>query len=139
VALLAEVPLFDGLSKRQLKRVADSADEVRYSSGGIVFLEGDPASHLYVVAEGTARVFRGFVPSGRTIRRYGPGEFFGELAVLAGGTRSASVAAETSLTCVRISRTNLERLLKKEPDIAIRMLHGVARLAADLASEAHAH
>ncbi len=139
VALLADVPLFDGLSKRQLKRVAEAADEVIYREGSIVFLQGDRAVHLYVVAEGTARVFRGFVPASRTLRRYGPGEFFGELGALAGGTRTASVAAETPLTCVRIARTNLDRLLKKEPDIAVRMLYATARLASDLANEAAGH
>jgi CRP-like cAMP-binding protein len=139
VEMLAEVPLFAGLSKRQLKRVADVADEVIYRQGAIVFLEGDPATHLFVVAEGTARVFRGFVPSSRTLRRYGPGEIFGELGALISGNRAASVAAETGLTCVRISRSNLDHLLKKEPDIAVRMLYAVAGFAAQLASEAAAH
>ncbi|MGZ4109402.1 MAG: cyclic nucleotide-binding domain-containing protein [Actinomycetota bacterium] len=139
IDLLAEVPLFAGLSKRQLKRVAEAADEVIYRERAIVFLEGDTATHLFVVAEGTARVFRGFVPSSRTLRRYGPGEIFGELGALTNSPRGASVAAETPLTCVRISRTNLDRLLKKEPDIAVRMLYATARFAAELASEAAAH
>jgi len=134
-ALLAEVPLFAGLSKRQLRRVAGASEEVRYSAGTIVFLQDAAAANLYVVIEGTARVFRGFTPSARTVRRFGPGEFFGDLAVLSGGRRTASVIAETPLTCIRLSRSALDRLLRKEPDIAVRMIHVLAARMSELVRE----
>jgi CRP/FNR family cyclic AMP-dependent transcriptional regulator len=133
--MLAGVPLFAGLSRRQLRRVASAAEEVGYNAGAVIFLQDDSAVHLYVIVEGTVRVFRGFTPSARAIKRFGPGEFFGDLAVLNGGRRTASALAETAVTCIRVSRTNLDRLLKKEPDIAVRVVHTLAERMAQVVRE----
>lgn len=133
--MLAEVPLFAGMSKRQLRRVATAAEEVRFNEDAVIFLQDDSAVHLYVIVEGTVRVFRGFTPSARTIKRFGPGEFFGDLAVLTGGRRTASALAETPVTCIRVSRSKLDRLLKKEPDIAVRVVHTLAERMAEVARE----
>jgi len=129
------VPLFEGLSKRQLRQVASAAEEVRYNAGAVVFLQDDAAVHLYVVVEGTVRVFRGYTPSARAIKRFGPGEFFGDLAVLNGGRRTASAIAETPVTCIRVSRSKLDRLLRRQPDIAVRVVHALAARMAELVRE----
>ena len=134
-SMLADVPLFAGLSRRQLRRVATAAEEVRYNERAVIFLQDDAAVHLYVIVEGTVRVFRGYTPSARAIKRFGPGEFFGDLAVLNGGRRTASAVAETPVTCIRVSRSNLDSMLKKHPDIAVRVVHTLAARMGELVRE----
>ncbi len=101
----------------------------------MIFLQDDAAVHLYVIVEGTVRVFRGYTPSARAIKRFGPGEFFGDLAVLNGGRRTASAVAETPVTCIRVSRSNLDTMLKKHPDIAVRVVHTLAARMGELVRE----
>ena len=123
--LLAGVPLFKGLSRRHLKKIAAAAQEVEHDPG-VLFFKDDPASTMYVIVEGKARVYPGFTQSGRPLARMGPGDFFGELAVLGGGKRTATVVAETPLVAVRIDRTPLLKLLRGQPDLAVRILQGMA-------------
>ena len=87
--LLSDIPLFAGLSKRHLRRVADLAEEVPFQDGRLMVQADSPGQALYVIAEGNARVFRGVVPTGRPIARLGPGDFFEEIALFDGGPRTA--------------------------------------------------
>jgi CRP-like cAMP-binding protein len=80
---------------------------------------------MFVVLGGTARVTR----RGRRVGVVLPGDFFGELSVIDGGPRSATVAADTDLTVLRLSRPTLRRLIEQDPSISIPILVGmVARL-----------
>ena len=127
--VLSHVPLFAGLSARDLRRVAGLAEETWFNPGRIVVQEGKTASSFYVVLDGTARVTRG--GAGRTVRKLGPGDHFGELALLTGGLRTASVIAETSLDTIRIQRTAFRKLLIKEPEVGLRLMAGLAERIAD--------
>src|SRR5947207_892521 len=73
---LGGVPLFDGVSKRHLRALATSADEVSFRSGETIVREGDAGETLYVMLEGEGKVSRG----GRGVGRVQPGDFFGELS-----------------------------------------------------------
>jgi len=124
--LLELVPLFSGLSRAQLSRVADLAQEVSYGSGRMIVRTGTPGLAFYVIVEGQAKVIRGKIASAKGQASLGPGDFFGEMALLDGGPRSASVVAQTPMTTVRIERAPFRRMLKDEPDIALKLLEGMA-------------
>jgi CRP/FNR family transcriptional regulator, cyclic AMP receptor protein len=124
-AVLAGVPLFAGVPKRHVARLAaDTVQEV-FEPGQTVVAEGMLGEAMFVVLGGTARVTRG----GRRVGAVLPGDFFGELSVIDGGPRSATVAADTELTVLRLSRPTLRRLIEQDPSISIPILVGmVARL-----------
>src|SRR5207344_1429042 len=88
VALLTTVPLFAELPRRHLRRLAGLAEQVRFGAGRTVVQNGSRGTGFYVIVEGTAKVTVGY--SNRAFARLGPGDFFGELALLDGGPRTAS-------------------------------------------------
>ena len=123
VAALETIPLFDGLAKRHLRKLAEEADVVRFLPGRPIVEEGEGGEAMYVVLSGTAAVVRGR----RSVARLIPGDFFGELSALDGGRRSASVVAETPVEVLRLFRHTLRDLLRTEPALVFRMLEGLAR------------
>ncbi|HEU4355613.1 MAG TPA: cyclic nucleotide-binding domain-containing protein [Actinomycetota bacterium] len=126
VRLLARVPLFEGLSQTHLRSVATLAEEVRYSPGRMIVRTGSPGAAFYVIVEGTAKVLRGKIATAKGTWELGPGDFFGEMALLDGGPRTASVVAETALTTIRIERGPFRQMLREEPDIALKLLESMA-------------
>jgi CRP-like cAMP-binding protein len=120
---LAGVPLFVGFSKRDLSRLAAEADELRFEPGQVVVQEGAPGETLFVILSGEARVVRG----GRTLARLRPGDFFGELSALDGGPRSATIVAETPVAVLRLFRRTLVSTVKREPQLALKLMDGIVR------------
>ena len=125
IELLAGVPLFAGLSRRHLRRLADLAEEVRFGAGRTIVQYGSPGNTFFVIVEGRVKVLAGY--SSRAFARLGPGDFFGELALLDGGPRTASVVAETPLVAIRIPRAGFRKMLKSEPDISLKLLEELSR------------
>jgi CRP/FNR family transcriptional regulator, cyclic AMP receptor protein len=123
---LSKVPLLSGLSRTHLATVAELAQEVRYSPGRMIVRAETPGQAFYVIESGEAKVLRGKISSAMGTWQLGPGDFFGELALLDGGLRSASVVAETELTTIRIERGAFRKLLKAEPELALKLLEGMA-------------
>jgi CRP/FNR family cyclic AMP-dependent transcriptional regulator len=123
--VLSTVPLFAGLSRRHLRKLAERADEVEYRAGETIVDAGALGGAFYVILEGEGKVAKG----GRTLARLGPGDFFGELALLDGGPRLASVTAATPMLTIRLFKRAFDRLVQEEPAVAARML---AELAARL-------
>jgi len=122
---LARVPLFAGLSSRHLKRLADSMQEVRYMERASVVKEGQEGDSFYVLLQGEAKVVaRGGTPVNRLL----PGDFFGEISLLDGGARTATVTTETPVTMLELKRTAFLRMLKDEPDVAVKLLSHTASL-----------
>lgn len=121
--VLALVPLFEGLSRRHRKKLADHADEVEFHEHETIVDTDQKGGTFFVILQGEAKVSRG----GRTIARLGPGEFFGEISLLDGGPRTATVTAETPLVAVRIFKASFDKMLASEPGIAARVLAVVAR------------
>jgi CRP-like cAMP-binding protein len=122
--VLSHVPLFAHLPARDLRRVAGLAEETWFNAGRIVVEEGQPGSSFYVILDGEARVTKG--AAGRRIAQLGPGDHFGEMALLDGQPRSATVTAETSLDAVRIRRAAFRTLLKREPDVGLQIMAALA-------------
>lgn len=122
---LARVPLFSHLSRRSLRRVADLAEEVRFMEGARVVKEGDPGDAFYAILEGQAKAVD---RRGRTVNRLLPGDFFGEIALLDGGPRTATVVAETPLLVLEIRRKGFLRLLAEDPSITVKLLEHAAAM-----------
>jgi len=120
--LLARVPLFAGLSRRHVRTLADRADQVEFRPGEVIVAEGMRGGAFFVIVEGEARVTRGK----RTLTTLRPGDFFGELALLDGGERTASVVAATPMLSIRIFKRAFDRLIAEEPGVAARMLSVLA-------------
>jgi CRP/FNR family transcriptional regulator, cyclic AMP receptor protein len=114
VALLRVVPLFSQLSHRHLRQLASRANEVRYGANRAIVREGTRGDSFFVIADGTATVRRGTRPIGTL----GPGDFFGEMALLDGRPRSASVTSDTPLVVVRLTRSEFNKALDANPSMA---------------------
>ena len=121
--LLAQVPLFEGLSRRHLKQIAEHTDEISFREKETIVEAGQPGGTFFIIVEGEVRVVRG----DRTIARAGPGEFFGEISLLDGGPRSASVIAETPVVAIRLFKASFDRVVRDEPRVAGKILAVVAR------------
>jgi CRP/FNR family transcriptional regulator len=134
-ALLADIPLFAGLSDRHLRRIAAVAEDRRYAAGRPIVQQGGRGDAFFVIAEGEAKVTMG--GSTRAVARLGPGDFFGELAILDGGPRTASVIAATNVLTLRIMRSDLRGILREEPDVALKLLEEVAGRLRDRRSPTH--
>ena len=119
---LRSIPLFAGLSDHGLKRVAELSSEFEAPAGWVLVEVGQPGSGMFVLEEGTVQVH---TPDGREWE-LGPGDFFGELALLTDHPRNARIRAKTPVRCLAISRADFSRLLKEEPEIAVAMLPTLA-------------
>lgn len=127
IELLADVPLFESLSRAHLGRLSGLATRSEFPEGKVVVARGEPGRAFYVIVEGAADVVSGPSADGRVEATLRSGEFFGELSLLDGEARSATVVAATPLTVVRIERTAFRRLLRQEPDLALKLLEAMAR------------
>jgi CRP/FNR family cyclic AMP-dependent transcriptional regulator len=119
---LAQAPLFAGLSGRQLRAVAKVSGIVHHEEGDTVVKEGAGGSVFFVVLEGKAKVVR----KGRTVARLRRGDFFGEMSILDGQPRAASVVTEAPSTFLSLAAKDFRRVLGEEPRIAGRMLEVMA-------------
>ena len=123
-AILAYVPLFHDLSKREIKKLAALCDVGDYMSGAAIVKQGDPGDAFYVVLKGQAKV----TSNGRFIGRLVPGDHFGEIAVLDGGERTATVTSETPMTLVILRRKQLIKALRDDADLSLHMMTELAKM-----------
>lgn len=121
--VLASVALFDGLSKRHLKQIAALATVDNYMEGATIVKEGESGDSFFLVLSGQAKV----LVRKRNVNRILPGDHFGEISLLDGGPRSASVVTETPMTVASIGRKGFERLLQNDPDLSLAMLRTLAK------------
>ncbi len=121
--LLARVPLLADLDPGELERIAQVAIPRSFPKGARVFHEGDTSDACYVVREGEVRVTREH-SDGRAIAlaTLGPGELVGELAMLDGGVRSASVEALTDVELLAVSAADMRGLLERNADITTKLV-----------------
>jgi CRP/FNR family cyclic AMP-dependent transcriptional regulator len=123
-AVIASVPIFESLSKRHLKKVAGLTSTVEFDAGDTVIQEGEPGDSFYVTVSGQAKVVTG----GKTMHRLIPGDHFGEISLLDGQPRSASVVAETPVSLLRVERSSFLKLVRDDPDLARALLASLARM-----------
>lgn len=121
-ALIKSVPLFATCDNRELERLGMLVDEVSLPAGRVLFNQGDNASELFIVVEGTVRVDR----NGTTIATRGPGEFFGEMALVSEGTRMATASCETDCRFLVLGHREFHSLMDEFPTMKMRVLETLA-------------
>jgi CRP-like cAMP-binding protein len=126
--LIGRVPLFAELSRPELDRIGTVAVPRSFPKGVRVFHEGDSSDACYVVRAGDLRVTREH-PDGRAIAlaTLGPGDFFGELAMLDGGSRSASVETLTDAELLALPAIDMRRVIAENGDIAAKLIVAITR------------
>jgi CRP-like cAMP-binding protein len=126
---LARVPIFAGLSRRSLERIARIAKEAELRAGQVLIQPRATGSGMFVLLDGAATVDI----RGKKVRELGAGDIVGELALLTeGAVRTARVRARTPVRCVAISRNDFRRILSDEPRVALAILETVAARLASL-------
>ncbi|MGQ0823596.1 MAG: cyclic nucleotide-binding domain-containing protein [Actinomycetota bacterium] len=121
-AHLAEVRLFSKCSRRDLQTIAKHAEIVEYEAGALVVSQGEAGRAFYVLLDGAAIVRR----NGRKVGQLGPGDYFGELALLDPAPRNADVVAQTRVTVARLLVSPFRKLLREVPALSERLLAGLA-------------
>jgi CRP/FNR family cyclic AMP-dependent transcriptional regulator len=123
IELLKTVPLFRGLNLKQLNELVRHVEEVPVPRGTMLAREGQPGNEFFVVLEGKAAVRR----RGRRIATLGEGDFFGEMSILDGAPRSATVAAETDGVVLVMQRQEFGALLDSVPGLAKKIAVGLSQ------------
>ena len=127
-ALLGRVPVFEALRPEDLVRVADVAVPRSFRAGEVVFREGDDSDTCYVVRTGHARAVREHADGRQiTLATFGPGDFFGELAMFDDERRSATVEAVDALDVLGIPGVDMRALLSRHPEIAVKLVISLGR------------
>ena len=120
---LRKVPLFSGLESRDLERIANSFKERTYSAGDTIASEGQGGAGFFVIAEGTATVTVHDQDRGKL----GPGGYFGEIALLDEGARTATVTAETDMTCYAMTLWEFRPIVETDARVAWKLVQALAQ------------
>jgi CRP-like cAMP-binding protein len=127
VDALARAPLFQGLSKKDLVALAKVTEDMEVPAGKELCREGDLGHEFFVIVEGDVDITKGK----RHLRTEGPGEFFGEIALLESTRRTATVTAKTPLRFFVLTRQSFSSLLHQQPQIERKILVELARRVLD--------
>jgi CRP-like cAMP-binding protein len=122
-AALEQVPLLTELTQRDRKRLAQTMKERTFPAGREVVVEGRNGVGFFIIADGTAAVSIG----NRVIKMLGPGDYFGEMALLHGGERSATVTADSELRCLTITSWGFKNFVLEHPQVAWALLQTLAQ------------
>ncbi len=132
VEMLRTIPLFADCDDKQRAFIATQVDEVDFAAGRDLCREGASGGEFFVILSGTADVRR----QGRHLRELYPGDFFGEIALLDGGPRTATVTAKTAMRCLVLSRSQFQNVIRQNTTIAVTVLETLGeRLRALLATQ----
>jgi CRP/FNR family cyclic AMP-dependent transcriptional regulator len=127
VEALGSVDLFEDLSKRELFVIHELAKELRFPAGRAVAKEGTSGGRFFLILEGKATVSVG----GKTIGTLGPGDYFGELSLIDGQPRSATVVADSPLRALTLTAVDFRPLLLEQPRIARKIMTELVRRLRD--------
>jgi CRP-like cAMP-binding protein len=124
---LGRVPLFSGVKPKELKKLAKRMQERSFNEGETITKEGETGLGFFVIQDGNATVSR----NGEIVRNLGPGDFFGEIALIDKGPRSATVIATTDLLCRGMTAWEFKPFVEEHPEVAWALLQTlVGRLRA---------
>ena len=129
---LAKVPMFSGCTKRELEAIARAVKEVQHAEGHVIAREGDRGVGFFLITEGTATVSVG----GKPRSRLGPGDFFGEIALLDRGPRTATVSSTSPIRLLGLTAWVFRGLIEEHPSIGLKLLEGVAERLREASSDA---
>jgi len=123
VEMLQKTPLWSGLAEKELKVIARSFKELKYESGQVIVRKGEAGVGFYLIVDGTVEVRS----DGRVLSKLGPGQFFGEMALLDGQPRSADVVALEPSRCLAMTSWSFTGIVSEHPKIALKMLQEFVR------------
>jgi len=125
--VLSHIPLFDKLTKKELRRIADIIYDRTYSAGEYIFEKSQPGAAMFIIKTGTVKIVAPDTRGNEVIlATLGEDTFFGELALLDDSPRSASARAEIKTEALAFFRSDLIKLLDEEPDIASNIFKALA-------------
>ncbi len=127
VELLGQMPLFSTCSQRELGQVATLTVPAEFAAGAVLTRQGATGGLAFVIASGKAEVVRG----SRKLATLGPGDVVGELSLIDGEPRSATVRALTDMEVLEISAEDLHRLLRKAPSVTRKLLEALSERLRD--------
>ena len=122
VMRLASVPMFSGCTKKELQAIAKTVRQIEHPAGSVIATEGEPGAGLFVIDEGDCDVTIG----GKRVNQLHSGDFFGEMALLDGGPRTATVTATSDIKLYALTEWVFRGLLVEHPSIALRTLEAMA-------------
>ena len=134
VSVLAQIPLFAGMDRSQLKLLAFTSEPVTVDSGHVVFRQGDPGDNAYVILDGSAEVVLEDGERGSVIARLGRHQVFGGMALLTSSPRSTTIRAETALSLLAIRQDVFVRLVEENAQVAV----GITRMLIDRLAKTNA-
>jgi len=130
--MLAQVPMFSACSKKELQLIARRADPLDIEKGQLLVKEGTSGHEFFVIIDGKAKVTR----RGRQVAVLGPGNFFGELALLDTAPRNATVTAQTPMEVLILGQREFSGLLADVPAMSNKVMKGMARRLHELDAKA---
>lgn len=125
---IVDIPIFQDLSRRELRTVSEMLYDRSYESGEDIFLTDQPGAAMFIITSGRVRIMlegSGDTPD-TTLAELGEGDFFGEIALLDSSPRSATARAATKTELLAIFRADLDKLMMNEPFIAARIMKQLA-------------
>jgi CRP-like cAMP-binding protein len=131
---LAQIPLFAACSTRDLQKIAKAADELTIDEGREIVTQDKVGREAFVIVDGQATVRR----NGKKIATLGPGGHFGELALLDGGPRTATVVADTPLTVLVLGQREFTGILDEVPGLALKIMTSLAGQIRELDAKIYA-
>ena len=123
IPTLERMPLFRDVSQEELRDVTSRFDDATYLAGHGILTEGMQGPEFFIILDGKASV----LIEGDVVASLGPGDFFGEVAALDGGSRTASVRAETQLRCLTLPVNQFRQFLLDHPLVAVNLLPEIVR------------
>lgn len=130
-ASLRAIPLFAGCTDRSIEVISEIVEPAAFAAGDTLVREGDPGDSLIVIVSGTATVEHG----DRHIRQLGAGDFLGEIALIDGGPRTATVTAIEPIEALTIGRDGFRRLMDEFPVVRYDLVRALTRRLRDRGSE----
>jgi len=128
VDFLNRVPLFQGLKKRQLERLAEKFVPREYAAGQAIVTQDKGGEGIFIIVSGQAEAIRERADGAKVVvNTFGPTDFFGELTLLDDGLRTASVVATEATQCLALTRWDFRAVLKEDVDMAITILEEMAK------------
>lgn len=127
--------MFSACSKKDLQMIAKASDEVQVKAGKTLVEEGQPGHEFFLIVGGTATVLR----KGRRVATLGPGQYFGEMALLDRGPRSATVKADTDLAVLVLGQREFSGVVDEVPGLARKLLQSMATRLRDADTKAFSH
>ena len=126
IELIKRVPLFASASKSELEEIASIADEIDLPEGKVLMRQGEQGREFFVLIDGTVDV----IQDDRTVKSMGPGDFFGEIALIAKTPRNATITTTSPVRALVITDRAFRQLLDHSPKVQITVLTALAeRLA----------